>query len=100
MTKQNSGKSDSSGGTAKNKISSSHSSEGEKICPDQNTKFADKIGQPISSLKTFKLLGEGLQAKLYAAQHASGDKVECLKIFEPFKDEYQLSNAEVEFKVS
>jgi hypothetical protein len=46
------------------------------------------------------MLGEGLQAKLYAAHAADGDKIHCLKIFEPFKDEYQLSNAEIEFKVS
>jgi hypothetical protein len=51
-----------------------------------------------ADLKTFKQLGEGLQAKLYAAH--CGDEVHCLKIFEPFKDEYQLLNAEIEFKVS
>ena len=105
MSRKNSGKSDSSGGQIKNKGGSSHSSEREAstFClPDQNTKnFGQmQIGKTFENLMTFKLLGEGLQAKLYAAHSGSSDKVECLKIFEPFKDEYQLSNAEIEFKVS
>lgn len=46
MNRKHSGKSDSSGGISKNKGSSSHSSEREAttLCPDQNTKFGDKIG--------------------------------------------------------
>ena len=102
MSRKNSGKSDSSGSQIKNKGGSSHSSDRElSTChPDQNTKYFGQIGKTFENLKTFKLLGEGLQAKLYAAHCGSSDKVECLKIFEPFKDEYQLSNAEIEFKVS
>lgn len=98
--RKNSGKSDSSGGQIKKQGGSSHSSERETTSPDQNTNFGHQIEKMMDDLKTFKLLGEGLQAKLFAAHSGDADKVECLKIFEPFKDEYQLSNAEVEFKVS
>jgi serine/threonine protein kinase len=102
--RKNSGKSDSSGGVParKNKVNSSD--EGDSLCADQNVNRFDQIGTknsyPEEEFQTFKMLGEGLQAKLYAARSGDDKQVHCLKIFEAFKDEYQLVNAENEFKVS
>lgn len=102
--KSNSGSSGSSKGTSLKSQSKQHSMASGHSVTDQNMKQSDPI--PPASLNspvltTEKLIGEGLQAKVYKAYAAhKPSETQCVKVFFPFKNLDQVYSADTEFKIA
>ena len=102
--KSNSGSSGSSKGASLKSQSKQNSMASGHSVSDQNMKLSDPLpsaSHNSPALVTEKMIGEGLQAKVYKA--VSPDKpsdTQCVKVFFPFKNLDQLYSAETEFKIA